>query len=165
MGGRQNQAYTVYEENWWAQESPAGVPSRQMRPRQRGQTLPDQIKGWPAQSRVQRRKAQALSRFLMYMTLAVLAACLFTQVNRYAQIAQRTKRITALVGQIQALESDRANLELRLSARENLQRVRDQAMYNLGMDYPKEGQVRVVSAGVLTAAQPQTAAELANSAP
>ena len=77
MGGRQNQAYTSYEEKWWAQEIPNSPPSRQKRPRQRGQTLPDQLKGRPAQSRVQRRKAQALSRFLMYMTLAVLAAWCF----------------------------------------------------------------------------------------
>ena len=164
MGGRQNQAYTSYEEKWWAQEIPNSPPSRQKRPRQRGQTLPDQLKGRPAQSRVQRRKAPALSRFLMYMTLAVLAACLFMQVNRYAQIAQRTKKISALVGQIQALESDKANLELRLSARENLKRVRDEAMYNLGMDYPQEGQVRVVSIGT-AAAQPQTAANSAELAP
>ena len=86
------------------------------------------------------------------------------QVNRYAQIAQRTKKISALVGQIQALESDKANLELRLSARENLKRVRDEAMYNLGMDYPQEGQVRVVSIGT-AAAQPQTAANSAELAP
>lgn len=158
-----NGAYMPDMEDWWSQEEPVSQPSRQKRPRPRAQNLPPVVKGRPATSRAQRRRAQALSRLLMYMTLAVLAVCLFMQVNRYAQIAAQTKQISTLVTQIKNLESDRANLELRLSARENLKRVRSEAMYNLGMDYPAEGQVRVVALGS-TQIPAQTAANSANSA-
>lgn len=158
-------AYMPDMEDWWGEGAPASAPSRQKRPRPRSQTLPPQIKGRPGQSRAQRRRAQNLSRALMYMTIAVLAVCLFLQVNRYAQIASQTKRISALVTQIKNLESDQANLQLRLSARENLKRVRSEAMYNLGMDYPAEGQVRVVALnGTSAQLQAQTAANTADSA-
>ena len=139
------------EDYWWDNGAqPKQAPGRQTRPRRRTQQPPIQSPG-RRQSRQDQGKAERISKMLMYTTLAVLVVCLFLQVNRYAQIASQTKRISTMVNEIKQLETDKANLELRLSARANIDRVRDEAVHNLGMDYPNEGQVRVVALGEVTA--------------
>ena len=142
-------AYIPDMEDWWDDDQTPALP-RQNRPRHRaGRIEPAPM---PARSarRVDRRKATKHNRMLMYVTLGVLAACLFFQVNRYAQIASQKQPIVQLVNEIEQLETDKTNLELRLSARANINRVREEAMYNLGMDYPSEGQVRVITVGALS---------------
>lgn len=161
MSTRDAGRVTAYDmEDWWGDEQDAKkAGSRQQRPRHRVQHLPPTVKELSPRARAARRKAQSTGRMLMYMTFAVLAACLFIQVNRYAQIASQTKRISALVSEISDMEADRANLELRLGAQERVKRVQQLAMYELGMTYPAAGQVRVVALnGLTTDQQTQTAA-------
>ncbi len=160
-------AYIPDMEDWWS-EGESQAPLRQGRPRHRANRAPQPL---PAQaevqgvSRVERKKAAERNRLLMYLTLGVFILCLFLQVNRYAQIASQTKRISRLVNEIKQLENDKSNLTLRLSARENINRVREEAMYNLGMDYPTEGQVKVVALGALPPESlSQMAVNLADSA-
>lgn len=149
-------AYIPDMEDWWDEKA---SPARQNRPRHRVNRVPAPAQG-PREGapRAARRKLAGRNRLLMYATLGVLVVCLFLQVNRYAQMAAQTKRISKLVNEIKQLETDRTNLELRLSARANIERVRDAAMYNLGMDYPDEGQVRVVT---LTALHPEVRSQMA----
>ena len=151
--------FSDMEDYWWeGSAQPLQTPGRQTRPRRRTQQMPPHTPG-RKQSRQEQDKAERISKMLMYTTLGVLVVCLFLQVNRYAQIASQTKRISTMVNEIKQLETDKSNLELRLSARANIDRVREEAVHNLGMNYPNEGQVRVVALGEVTA---ETLALLAN---
>lgn len=151
-------AYIPDMEDWWDDKA-SNAPARQNRPRHRVNRVPAPAPVMRERApRAERRKLAGRNRLLMYATLGVLVICLFLQVNRYAQMAAQTKHISKLVNEIKQLETDQTNLELRLSARANLERVRDAAMYNLGMDYPAEGQVRVVT---LTALPPEVRSQMA----
>lgn len=147
-----NQAGLAERETWWDNglSGQEYQPPRQKRPGRRAQNLPPQTRMRSSRSRQKRRKEQMLSRALMYATLSLLAVCLFLQVSRYAAIAGRTRHINTLHALIKEADSDRTNLELRLSAREDLQRIRE-AAFAMGMDYPAEGQVRVVALNGSTA--------------
>ena len=87
----------------------------------------------------------AMSKALMYLTVALLATALFVQIGRLSAIAAQNKQISVLTSEIKALESEKANLEVRLSMQQNINRVRDEAIYRLGMTRPEDGQIRVVS--------------------
>ena len=159
--------YTPDMEDWWGVPSEeVQPPHRQKRPRYRQQNLsPAFAPPGKTGRRTLKRRDQALSRALMYVTLGILILCLFLQIGRYAQIAAQTKRISGLVNEIKQLETDKSNLELWLSTRENLKYIQAEAMNNLGMNYPAEGQVRVVAlSGLTTDQQSQTAAIPADSA-
>jgi len=155
-------AYAPDTEKWWGEGQPAQPYSRQNRPARRAQRLPEQVKRRAYSGRARRHREQALNRTLMYMALGMLVLCLFVQVNRYAHIASQSKEILTLVNQIEELKNDQNNLKSRLSVKENLAYVRDQAMYNLGMDYPGEGQVRVVAVAADGSIPSQTAANSAD---
>lgn len=149
-------------DEWWKEGTP-----RQARPRSRaGRVQPPVAELYDkGPRRSERRKVYKHSRLLMYMTLVVFMVCLFMQINRYAQLASQTKQISQLTAAIKQLDTDKSNLELRLSARENISRVRDEAIYNLGMNYPSEGQVRVIAFDTVSPdALSQIAANSADSA-
>lgn len=90
-------------------------------------------------------RANSMSRVLMYCTLALALALVFTQIGRLAQIAGQTKQISALTSNIRELQNEKNNLQVRLSMQQNINRVRDEAVYNLGMVRPDDEQIRVVS--------------------
>lgn len=149
--------YVPDMEDWWGEISPLNAPGPRTRPRRRS-ARPLPVQAEPIAGRAIRRKAVNGSRVLMMLTLGVLVVCLFLQINRFAQIAAQSKHIASLVNEIKRLEGEESNLNLRLSARENIERVREEAMYNLKMSYPGEGQVRVVSLNVMSA---ETLAQMA----
>jgi hypothetical protein len=99
----------------------------------------------PRAARRSRAETPALTRAMMYLTVMVLVAGLVMQVGRLAQIASSSKRISTLTTQIKELRGEKENLEVRLSMQQNLNRIRDEAIYKCDMGYPTEDQVRVVS--------------------
>lgn len=115
----------------------------------------------PTVSSRKRRRANAVSRALIYMTVALLVTGLAVQIGRLSQIAAQAKSISTLSAEIRELDSEQQNLQVRLSLLQKSDRILDVAMNKLGMNYPEEGQVRVVS---LSGYAADTPAITANSA-
>jgi len=92
-----------------------------------------------------RRGMRPLSRMLMLVTLAMIVAGFFVSVNRMAGIAEQSRRLEELRGAVRELTVEQQYLEITLATRQNLDRVRDEAMGRLGMGYPTDEQIRVVS--------------------
>ena len=85
------------------------------------------------------------SRIAMYIFVIVMLALLFTQVTRLAQIAQFSKQITSLKSDIRTMIGDNSNKSVRLNMQRDINRVREEAIYKLGMIQPEEGQIRIVT--------------------
>lgn len=152
-------------DQWWEESAPGAQPFKQKRPRYRKQDMPP-VKATAAAPRRRsgKRREQALSRTLMYVTVGLLALCLILQVNRFSQIAAQTKKISSLVSEIKQLGSDRENMEVWLTTRVDLQKIKSTAVGKMGMDYPAQGQVRVVAlTGQYAGERTQTAAISADS--
>jgi len=92
-----------------------------------------------------RLERNSVSRAMMYLTAALLVIGLVVQVGRLAQIASSAKRISTLTVEIKELRGEKENLEVRLSMQQNLNRIRDEAIYKCEMVYPAQDQIRVVS--------------------
>lgn len=86
-----------------------------------------------------------MSRLLMYITFVLIVALCFVQITRLANIAQNTKQISNLSTEIRRLASEKTTQLQRLSMQQNITRVREEAIYKLGMIQPEDGQIRVVS--------------------
>jgi cell division protein FtsB len=99
----------------------------------------------PRAHRRSRAERPAVTRWMMYLTVAVLVMGLILQVGRLAQIASSSKRISSLTAEIKDLRGEKENLEVRLSMQQNLDRIRDTAINKCEMTYPSEDQIRVVS--------------------
>ncbi|MDO4547293.1 MAG: hypothetical protein Q4D04_04275 [Clostridia bacterium] len=128
--------------DWWSDA--IYTPSRQSRPRRHAQSLPQALKK-PGRTRVERRRAQALNRIGMYMAIALAVCCFFVQVARYAQIAINSKQISSLNSEIAELENQKENLELRLSARVNSERLMNEAMAMDEMQLATDEQTRYIA--------------------
>lgn len=100
------------------------------------------------------------NRNMLKVVGAAVMVSLFVYISRMAVIASGSKTINTLRSEISALESNRQYLEISLSARQNLDRVYDEAVGRLGMSYPDAGRVRVVSlSGDTALSNAQTAYE------
>ena len=86
----------------------------------------------------------------MYLFIAVLLGCLFTQISALAKITQNAKWIATIQTDIHEMRGESGNLTVRLGMQQNINRVRDEAIYRLGMVQPQAGQIRVVAMNVPT---------------
>ena len=112
----------------------------------------------PTVSSRKRRRANAVSRVLIYLTVALLVTGLAVQIGRLSQIAAQAKSISTLSAEIRQLDSEQQNLQVRLGLLQKSDRILDVAMNKLGMNYPAEGQVRVVSLSGYSADTPAISA-------
>jgi cell division protein FtsB len=137
-------------EDWWSDFD------RKTSPRRKARRSAERVFDNPGYTRTRERAPRALrrrtasggltlSRAMMYLAVFVLVTGLVVQVGRLAQIASSAKRISTLTAEIKELRGQKENLEVRLSMQQNLNRIRDEAIYKCDMSYPEEGQVRVVS--------------------
>lgn len=108
----------------------------------RGQGFQHYIDGAKASGRERRRVY--VNRAMMVLTLAVLISGLFLQLSRMAAINARAIEISELNAQIVELTGERQQLEIVMSIKQDIARIQDEAA-RLGMTYPGEGQVRVVT--------------------
>lgn len=127
-------------------------PSRQSRPKRKEQRLPETLKT-PAYTRVQRRKNKAVGKNIMYMAIALGVVCLFIQVARYARIAVNSKQISSLRTELQELDKQKENYELRISAREKSDRLDDEVIGLGCFAQATEEQTRII---VLNREKPMT---------
>ena len=123
-------------------------------------------RGASAVKSVPSRKARAarINRMMLRVTIALIVICLFVYISRMAAISAAAKEINQIKQGITQLKENQQYLEVMLAARQELDRVRDEAMGRLGMGYPTEGQVQLVSlSGYAPSANTQTAHD--NAAP
>ena len=105
-----------------------------------------------------KKRAAQINRTMLWATTGLVMLCLFAYVGRMADISSGAKEINRIRKEISDLKEEQQYLEVVLAARQNLTRVRDEAMGRLGMGYPVEGQVQIVSlSGYSTSAITQTA--------
>lgn len=105
-----------------------------------------------------KRRAAQINRAMLWLTTGIVMVCLFVYVGRMAGISADAKEISQIRREISELEEEQQYLEVLLAARQNLTRVRDEAIGRLGMGYPQEGQVQIVSlSGYSTSVNTQTA--------
>lgn len=145
----------------------AGVAYRSVHPS--GSTRPaTAVRRRPAQesaaARMRRERIERTNRVMLRMTAALIVVSLFVYIGRMASISANAKEISKIRQEITQLREEQQYLEVKLAARQDLERVRDEAMGRLGMDYPVEGQVQLVSlGGYLAGSGTQTAHD--NAAP
>lgn len=112
------------------------------------------------QARARRMRMIRYNRMMLRITACLVVVCLFAYISRMAVIASSAKEISNLRKELTQLREEQQYLELYLAAQQDLNRVRDEAMVRLGMRYPEDGQVRLVSlSGYAMSANSQTALE------
>ena len=105
-----------------------------------------------------RARAIRMNRIMLRLTIALIVVCLFVYITRMAAISAAAKEIGKIKQEITQLKEDQQYLEVMLAARQDLELVRDEATGRLGMRYPTEGQVQLVSlSGYAPSANTQTA--------
>ena len=96
-------------------------------------------------ARARRERIARMNRIAFRATTALVVVCLFVYTSRMAAIAAGAKEISSIRQELTALREEQQYLEVKLAARQDLDRVRDEAVGRLGMRYPAEGEVIVVS--------------------
>ena len=144
-----NTALSVGADDWWS-DFDRKAPSR--RPERKGS---ERVFDNPGYTRTRERAPRALrrsrveksqvTRWMMYLTVAVLVVGLVVQVGRLAAIASSAKRISTLNAEIKDIQGQKETLEVMLSMQQNLARIRNEAINKCQMTYPTEDQIRVVS--------------------
>jgi len=99
----------------------------------------------PLSVRVKNEQARRFNRRMLCVLSALMVLALFVYISRMATIAAGSKQISLLRQEISDLTSDAQYREISLAARQNLERVQYEAIYRLGMVYPQEGQIQMVS--------------------
>ena len=77
--------------------------------------------------------------------LALLVACLFVYISRLAAVSAGAKEIDRLMNAIAEEQRTSQQLKIQLAARLDPARVRDEATGRLGMSYPTDDRICVVS--------------------
>lgn len=100
-----------------------------------------------AAARMRRERTARVNQLMLRMTVALIVVSLFVYIGRMAAISANAKEIARIRQDITQLREEQQYLEVKLAARQDLDRVRDEAMGRLGMKYPEAGQVQLVSLG------------------
>ena len=88
----------------------------------------------------------------LVVPLVLLVACLFVYISRLAAVSAGAKEIDRLMNAIAEEQRIGQQLNIQLTARMDPARVRDEATGRLGMSYPTDDRICVVSAQEDTAA-------------
>ena len=91
-----------------------------------------------------RARERKLNRLLLIVFAAVLFVGAFSQIAMLARLSGQTKAVQALEKEARALSASADNLNLSLNQYHNLERIAARAR-QLGMEQPKETQIRVVN--------------------
>lgn len=100
------------------------------------------------------------SSYLKYLALAIAFVGLFIEICLLAEVSGSTKDIAKLDVEIARVNAEIDNLELSLAQQTNLARVQQRAEA-LGMDWPNDDQIRVISLPAEYAAGNAHTAEIA----
>lgn len=121
--------------------------------------------GQAAQSaRMRKEQVMRFNRMMLRIATGLIVFCLFVYIGRMADISAGAKEISRLEEEITKLSEDEKYLRINLATRRNPEEVKIEAMSRLGMRYPVEGEVQLVSlAGFASRSNTHTA--LDNAAP
>ena len=98
-----------------------------------------------AAEKARRMREARMNRVMLRVTIGVVVVSLFVYITQMAGISANAKEIGRIRKEITQLKEERQYLEVKLAARQDLERVRDEAIGRLGMGYPDEGEVRIIS--------------------
>lgn len=110
-----------------------------------------------------RRCRNRMNTIMLFVTGCMMAAFLFVYIGQLTVISAASKEARQLRQEISQLHEEQEQLQINLANRQNIDRVWDVATGELGMRYPVEGQVQIVSMnGYSSSAATQTAHDNAN---
>jgi len=98
-------------------------------------------------AQIRRARAARMNQMMLQVTIALVVVSLFVYITRMAGISANAKEISRIKNEITQLKEEKQYLEVKLAARQDLERVRDEAIGRLGMNYPDEGEIRLISLG------------------
>lgn len=98
-------------------------------------------------AQARRARAARVNQMMLQVTIALVVISLFVYITRMAGISANAKEISCIKKEITQLKEEKQYLEVKLAARQDLERVRDEAIGRLGMNYPDEGEIRLISLG------------------
>ena len=96
-------------------------------------------------ARQKRERAMRFNQTMLRIATGLIVFCLFVYIGRMSVISAGAKEIDRLEAEIEKLDEDAKYLRISLAARQNVDRVRDEATGRLGMRDPVEGEVQLVS--------------------
>jgi len=85
------------------------------------------------------------NRVMLGVTGGLIVIMLFVHISQLARISAMAKQISAVRREIVQLEESRQYLKVNLAARQDMDRVKDEATGRLGMIEPTEDRVRQIS--------------------
>lgn len=85
------------------------------------------------------------NKVAIYCVVALIATMAFLQLNRLAEISLKSKQISRLNDEIKKINENYETNVLHLSMAQNINKVREDAIYKLGMEYATEDQIHVVT--------------------
>ena len=91
------------------------------------------------------RASFTANRLMLYLFLGVALVLVCAQLMTISDIVQNGKQISMLETSIRVKQGENENMNVRIDMQQNITRVRDEAMYRLGMESPIDGQIRVIS--------------------
>lgn len=102
----------------------------------------------PYRAPQKKKGMSAGSTAMMLLTCVLFVACLCIQIFRISVITSQNKDIQELLHEIEELESEQRNLKVRMDLQMNEERIEDEALNRLGMEYPSEENVRKIAIGI-----------------
>ena len=111
-----------------------------------------------AQERARERRIMKINAMMTKVAVALIAICMFVYIGRMTTVAAGAKEIDRIEQEIEDMKEWKQYLEVNLAARQNINRVKDEAIGRLGMIYPQESQIYLISLnGYAANANTQTA--------
>lgn len=112
----------------------------------------------PSPRHIRKMRNCRMNRMMLRVTMILTIAFLFVYIGQLTTISAGSKEIQEIRGEIAELKEEQEQLQISLASRQNIDRVRDIATGKLGMNYPVEEQVRVISfSGSISSTNTQTA--------
>lgn len=136
------QEYVKYYTSGTAARKLAEQPEYIRPERTKERELPDYAKVRKANAQKGLKVAMnpAFAVFLAFSVIATLAACTM-MLSMQAKVTNQSDTISLLQSEVETLTDENNAYETRINSSINLEQIREQAINQLGMVYPTEGQV------------------------
>ncbi len=99
----------------------------------------------PKKQQIKVKKKNALNKRMYFATAIILFATNLFILSGYAKITETRLEITRMEKEVVELEKIKANLEGDLESSKSTTKISEEAINNLGMTYPVEGQIVYIS--------------------
>ena len=103
-------------------------------------------------------RGKRLNRVMLWATTGLVVGFMFGYIGQLAEISAGAKEIRQIKMETDRMKEEQEQLKINLANQENIDRVWDLATGTLGMQYPVEGQIQIVSIeGYMSNGNTQTA--------